>query len=1722
MTGGTVAERKVKVLTAKKESLFTNLQSLYDLSKKVNDPVVRKKFEIMVRSLDSTRSQLLQTVDEVNEKSLEVDEDFIPNFSVYHVIEEMCCNIKECEEKIRNENTAASTSTNSTHSSQGSPRLPKIELPDFSGDIREWETFYSVFKNLIHDNSSLTDVDRMYYLVGRLKGSALRVCSGIAPTGNNYPIIWQSLINKYQDQRALANSYLNQIMDFKRLTSESSSNLNLFLEKVDSAVRALKQLGLHDLSDFMFVYLSLSKLDMETSKAFEMLKRGSGIPKYDDLITFVKEQSKILANRKPIENTTHTRQWEIKSKPPKSFMARDNSSKMFRPKTEFCQFCHTRGHNVGRCDKFKRLTPGKRYETVKNNNWCFNCFSSSHGVRFCSIERTCAECAKKHHILLHLGKPNSIPIAGTSDSTGESSNMESNSIHNIPVENGGSTFAARQIGCTVLLPTVVVRIINSQVENNVARFILDSGSQIHLFTVKGCKRLGINIKKYYSSIQGIGNNSQPVKGTANLIISSRYDVDKTYSIRTLITEKISEKLPRVLVNENEICDNLGGIQLADENFYQPGEIDGIIGAELFTELIKSGRIVDSNGSPIAVETVFGYVIMGKIPMKNLVSEGQTFLALTDEIPVENLVNKFWEIEQVPKCSPPDPDEVECEKLYLSGYSRDISGRFTVALPFKYSPACLGDSSKAARLRLFSLERKFMKIPHLRSTYNEIMKDFIDQGHMRLVLKDSFNTPNYYMPHHSVYKPESSSTPVRVVLDASFPSDSDISLNDLLYSGPKLQTDIVTQLINFRLFKIAITSDLRQMYRQINIIEKHRRFQRLFWRFDLADEIQTYEISTVAFGVKSSPYLALKTVRKLIEEEGEQFPVTSRIILRDLYIDDLVSSVNTEVEAVRLYEESTKIFAAGGFDLTKWATNSNSLSKKIPTDKQLLKTVLFQTDTKILGLQWNPQLDMLSFQLTVPDSQGSKRKILSSIARCYDPIGLIGPFIFYLKLLVKELWRLKLGWDDEPPDEISRRWNRVRSEWSELHSFQVRRSLGAEADNPVIILAFGDASQDGYGAVVYLRTITSNGNVNVNLVCAKSKVSPFKLLTIPRLELCAAVLLSNLVKHVIDTYTNRVFISKVYAFSDSTTVIQWLQSNHLKEMFVANRVQHIREQLPKTIWLHISGDTNPADCLSRGLTPVQLINHTCWLRGPDWISLTEENWPVSDLKVVCEQIPERKVFLTKETVENHPLYELILRCSSWSHILRTTVYVLRFLKILPRSRTISATDLWKAELRLIKIVQHKHFHQDIERISKNMNCSTRLCKLKPFLQDGLLRVGGRLSQSDLAYNQRHPIILPSKDKLIDRLIDFYHIIHLHTGPHLLESLLRQKYWILAGRNTIRARVHACNRCFRLKPTAINPLMADLPLQRVRQAKVFLHTGVDYFGPVNITLGRRRGAQIHKAYVCLFVCMSVKAVHMELVSSLSTLHFLQAFKRFLSRRGPCTTLYSDRGSNFIGAKKILSDLNGLINSKEYQNSLETELSYQGVLWKLNPAKAPHMGGLWESNVKSAKNHIYRVIGEQLLTYEEFNTVLIQVEALLNSRPLCQLSTDCSAPQALTPAHFLTLAPLNSLPAENILPIKINRLDRFQLIDKMVQDFWKRWHLEYLHTLQIRRKWNDMSPNLEIGTLVVLKCDSSPPLHWPLAVIQEVHPGKDGIVRTVTLKTNRGMLVRPVIKVCPLPTQ
>lgn len=360
--------------------------------------------------------------------------------------------------------------------------------------------------------------------------------------------------------------------------------------------------------------------------------------------------------------------------------------------------------------------------------------------------------------------------------------------------------------------------------------------------------------------------------------------------------------------------------------------------------------------------------------------------------------------------------------------------------------------------------------------------------------------------------------------------------------------------------------------------------------------------------------------------------------------------------------------------------------------------------------------------------------------------------------------------------------------------------------------------------------------------------------------------------------------------------------------------------------------------------------------------------------------------------------------------------------------------------------------------------------------------------------------------------------MHAGSQQLLASIRERYWPIKGRNAAKAVVRDCIRCFKAKPKACAPLMGRLPEERIKPSPPFYTTGVDYAGPFVIKNKAGRGAKEIKVYVCLFVCFVTKAIHLEVATDLTANNFIMALRRFISRRGKPSQVFSDNGTNFVGAKNKLDELGRFLVANK--NELTNLISQEGIEWHFIPSNSPHFGGLWEAGVRATKFHFKRVASNSFLNYEEFYSLLVQVEAILNSRPLSPLSSDPNDLNPLTPAHFLVGRPLTALPEAALLATPENRLTRYQRIQRLQQQFWSRWSTEYLSELQNRTKWRQSQGAVKEGDLIVIKDERLPPLQWLLGRIVALHAGKDGTARVATIRTVKGELRRPLVKVCPLP--
>nr|CAH7733895.1 unnamed protein product [Callosobruchus chinensis] len=1155
----------------------------------------------------------------------------------------------------------------------------------------------------------------------------------------------------------------------------------------------------------------------------------------------------------------------------------------------------------------------------------------------------------------------------------------------------------------------------------------------------------------------------------------------------------------------------------------------LIGANLFYSLLCIGQIKLGNGLPILQKTKLGWVISGPIGMSS--SNSQTsYCHLSRNSEVQTQLQKFWEIEEVDIPRKLSQEEEYFESHFTSNVTRHVDGKFVVSIPFKDSLDLLGDSGESAKKRFLNLERKLQKNPDMHLRYSEFIHEYINLCHMSKVTDvlaaHSANVLNFF-PHHGVVKEDSLTTKLRVVFDGSAPTSSGISLNQIQCIGANLQDDLNSILMRFRTFSFVVSSDVEKMYRCVWIIPEQRPLQLIYWRDNSSHPLDIYQLNTVTYGTTNASFLAIRCLYQLSLDNTNQFPQASNAIAHSFYVDDLLHGSDDRAELTATCSDIANILRQAGFILRKWVSNDPDIVQNIShndSDTELLK-LGSNENSKTLGIFWAPKPDTLSFKISADSFQGrsTKRSILSGVSQIYDPLGLLSACIISIKILLQKLWSEKVNWDESVAIDLHTKWVRWRREILCLNKLEIPRHVRWRGTISSQLHCFCDASQDAYATCIYIRSTNQEGTAMVRLLCAKSKVSPLKTLTIPRLELQGALLMSKLATKVRQSL--QLNFDEVYYWTDSTIVLGWLHtSSSLLKTFVSNRVSEIQSLTDVSSWKHVSSGDNPADLASRGINPSNLLECDLWWKGPKWLQHTPESWP-SNKDVHPERLPETKTFSLVSRNLNVEGTINFDRFSNYMRLVRSIAYCFRFYrnckKFEAKFDCLSREELHAATLAVVKIIQRQHFQQDYVALSSGISLhrkSSLLC-LNPFIDnDGVIRVGGRLSNSAYSYDKQHPMLLPKAHRFVDLLFKYEHNRLLHAGPTQLLSSVRERFWPISGKLTAKRIVHSCIQCFKTKPSSITPLMGDLPATRITPSFPFQVTGVDYAGPFVLKDKRGRGSKDVKAYVSLFICFSTKAIHLELVSNLSTECFISALRRFIARRGKPSRMMSDNGKNFLGARNELHDLGKFLH--DYNDKIVEAVALEGIEWSFIPPYSPHFGGLWESGVKSVKHHLKRVLTKTSLIYEEFLTVLIQVEGILNSRPLYSLSTDPNDLLPLTPSHFLIGRPATSIPDHDLQDVKENQLNRYQYLQQLMQHFWSRWSSEYIHELQVRKKWNRECHNLQKGSLVLIKEKNQPPLCWALGRVIEVHFGKDNVPRVVTLRTTKGTIRRAAVNLSPLP--
>ncbi|XP_073713144.1 uncharacterized protein [Misgurnus anguillicaudatus] len=1556
----------------------------------------------------------------------------------------------------------------------------------FNNDPIEYRSFITSFEHNIESKVELAK-DKLYYLEQYTSGQSrelVKTCLFLNPErgfAKAKELLQEHFGNEYQ----ISSAYINKALSWNPIRAEDSRSLKSYALYLRGCLNAMKEIAYMDeLNLASNLKLLVSKLPyklkerwrVEVCQFQESTKRRAT---FKTLVEFIERQVKILTDpvfgdiQDPAQRAHIVRPKQSMSVKPKftnkSFTAnattvdvntslkQRNSASIVQHKP-YCLFC-SGVHLLGSCSWFKRKRHTDKISFLKERGICFACLVTGHISKDCTQQHSCTICERPHPTILHIGKVEQNKGAETSIDV----DVEPKKVNTgqVSLEACSHTGAGEE-QCLMSIVPVKVKLNKGNTVIHTYAF-LDPGSSATFCTDKLMHQLNVQGKRTNILLRTMG---QERTVSTNVITGLEVSGLHNNVFLTLPETYTQAKIP---VSKGNIPNQSALSKwpyLRDIQIYTiDADIDLLIGTNA-PKAMEPWQIVNSEGDgPYAMRTLLGWIVNGPLGTKaNDVMPSHS----VNRISVHNLHEMLiaqYNMDFSERLSE-EVKEMSIEDrrfLKIADESATIvNGHYSIKLPFRKDNTMLPNNRCIAEQRLQSLKKKFNRNPSFKLGYVTFMTDMISSGYAEKVpeAQPTREGKVWYLPHHGVYHPKKGK--LRIVFDCGA-SLCGKSLNAELLKGPDLTNSLIGVLNRFRQEPIGLMADITAMFHQVKVPVSDSDFLRFLWwpEGDVSQPPVEYRMTVHLFGATSSPSCASYALRRTAEDNRKHFRLE---------------------EAVHLIADVKSICQRGGFNLSKWATNSREVLSLIPVEDRAKEIMDLNLDKdklpteRALGLQWCIETDNFTFNVQLKSQPLTRRGMLSMVCSIYDPLGFLTPFTLTAKFLLQKLCKLNLGWDEEAPLIIRDQWLKWTAGLTQITNFKVQRCFMSNEFGPIKhaqLHHFADASDQGYGTVSYVRLVNDNNKVHVTFVMAKGRVAPLKGITIPRLELAATVLAVRMDKLLRSSL--QLHLDHSMFWTDSQSVLKYISNEHTRfKTFVANRVAEIRDATKLSQWNYIDSNSNPADNATRGQSADKFLNNKRWLHGPDvlWKEKTEQQircfkenspLPLNDPEV-------KRMYTVNATClkEENPTQKLITYFSNWTKLLLAVAWYLKLKetlkslvqkrklngsKILTRSRMkdlpdytvggqqISIEDLKKAEVAIVQFTQGQFFPNEIKMLTSKtpeLKKKSTLYKLDPHVKDELIRVGGRLSKTTIGEERKFPVIIPKNSHVSTLILRHVHKTTGHGGRSHMLSELRKKYWIINANSAARKILTKCVVCRRYRAKVGEQKMSDLPQERLQpDSPPFTNTGVDYFGPFQI----KRGRALVKRYGVLFTCMTSRAVHIEMASFLDTSSCINAVRRFISRRGQVKHLQSDNGTNFVGAKKELQKAFVAVN----QDKIQKTLKEKGINWTFNPPGASHHGGIWERLIRSIRQVLYSVLKQQTLDDEGLQTVLCEVEAILNSRPITTVSTDPQDLHPLTPNDLLLLKNKPTLTPGVFDKNEQYTTRRWRQVQYLANLFWRRWTLD-----------------------------------------------------------------------------
>ncbi|XP_073811867.1 uncharacterized protein [Musca autumnalis] len=863
--------------------------------------------------------------------------------------------------------------------------LPPCDTDVFEGNFHSWPTFRDLFTAVYIKNSRLSDIEKLCHLVRKTSGEAREIVSKFPLTHRSFDLAWDALKKIYDNKRVIVNSHLKVLFDLPTIERENSSSLKHLLRGINGCLSAMQ---VYDIPtndwDPILTYHCIQRLPRTTVTLWEQnIKNKSSLSTWEELNTFLSERIQTLDCLQDIKGPESIH--KLNSKQVKTHFTKSTvSSKMM------CVLCPKLQHSLRECPKFKILSTDKRLSVVRKYGQCWNCLSTGHSVKECNSPHRCNICKGTHHTLIHrpkvLAQKTNVPQAPLETAQPQSTSQ---------IVQSTSTGANRQVfhvsqNRNILLGTAIVNILHQGVSYPV-RALIDPASEASFITERLLNRLKLPVRSAVTTVSGVnGVISATSRKNCFLSISSRLTPSLILETNALVLPQISERLPSFLISPELVC-QLPPLCFADAHMFDRRHVDLLLGADLYPQILLDGTQQNVLGSLLAQNTVFGWILTGpmSIPPVHVFTTTVNCLA---EDSLNKTLQRFWELEEIPKRKILSSSDRFCEDNYRTTTSRNGEGRYVVTLPFKSEfprTLQLGTSRQNAFRQFCRNENALLKKPMVKAVYDDVIREYLHLNHMRPVPPLPQDTSNVcYLPHHPVINPDKKTTKLRVVFNASNQTSTG----------------------------------------------------RILFRDSPQDPIQDYELQTVTFGVNCAPFLAIRSLHQLADDTESEFPLAAHILRKCMYVDDVMAGAHDLHTARAQRDQLISALSSAKFELRKWTSNNMSLLSRFSADELVDAQVLsfFEcSSSKPLGIRWNAHSDVFFFCVDPIQKKVSysKREVLSSIAKLFDPVGWLSPVIVVAKIIMQRVWLDHIEWDDPLPEAVHLEATSSLSTHNFLEAFQ---------------------------------------------------------------------------------------------------------------------------------------------------------------------------------------------------------------------------------------------------------------------------------------------------------------------------------------------------------------------------------------------------------------------------------------------------------------------------------------------------------------------------------------------------------------------------------------------------------------------------------------------------------------------------------------------------------------